>query len=140
MQCMDCPNMITDGTSHRCPTCKAAKLTRDRARHKRAAKRNYRLKHPAKPTSIKLPNSKTARQHMRIREYLDSFKINKPCTDCDHKFPPVCMDFHHRDPKSKDINLSSARTKSSIEAEIPKCDLLCACCHRLRHQSQDKLV
>jgi hypothetical protein len=140
MQCIDCPTIIPDGMSHRCPTCKLAKLTRDKARHARATKRNYRLKHPIQIEPVKLPGSVLSRKRARVREYLDSVKTDKPCADCQRTFPPICMDFHHRDPKSKDVKLSTAYTVTQAKAEIPKCDLLCACCHRLRHQSQGKLI
>lgn len=61
---------------------------------------------------------------------------NEPCADCGGKFPAVCMDWHHRDPATKDRTFH--RMTSGLErfhAEIAKCDLLCANCHRIRHYS-----
>jgi hypothetical protein len=54
--------------------------------------------------------------------------------DCGNTFPPVCMDFDHRDADSKSFNIAS-RIQLSIEklaAEIAKCDLVCSNCHRIR--------
>lgn len=57
-----------------------------------------------------------------------------PCADCKRKFPPVCMDFDHRENEVKLFNISSSchRAKNFILAEIAKCDVVCACCHRIR--------
>ena len=56
-----------------------------------------------------------------------------PCTDCGKRFPPECMDFHHVDRKS--FNIGTDRTQHSWEAilaEVKKCIVVCACCHRIR--------
>ena len=64
---------------------------------------------------------------------IDEIK-QQPCMDCGNTFPTECMDFDHRDPSLKEFDLSRARWKKweEIEAEIAKCDLVCACCHRTR--------
>jgi len=43
------------------------------------------------------------------------------------------MDFHHRDPSTKSFSVSQTRHYSLAVtlAEIEKCDLYCANCHRL---------
>ena len=45
------------------------------------------------------------------------------------------FDFHHRDPKEKDVNFAKIKYQKweVIQKEIDKCDLLCANCHRLEH-------
>jgi transposase len=50
------------------------------------------------------------------------------------------LDAHHRDPSQKLFNISS-RTKDKVtveqlEAELAKCDCLCAYCHRVKHFEQ----
>jgi hypothetical protein len=56
-----------------------------------------------------------------------------PCMDCGRKFPPVAMDFDHVR-EEKHFNISMARDKPAyaILEELKKCDLICACCHRVR--------
>ena len=77
------------------------------------------------------------------KEYIDS-KRNVPCADCGQSFPIVCMDFHHLDETTKNPQLVKKRTKSlkeymcrysyaNIDAELNKCVVLCANCHRVRH-------
>jgi hypothetical protein len=61
----------------------------------------------------------------------------KPCLDCGNKFPVVCMDFDHRDPATKNPRLLTGMgvmqlTHAEIREELPKCDLVCANCHRIR--------
>jgi hypothetical protein len=57
-----------------------------------------------------------------------------PCLDCNECFPPECMDFDHRDPKTKRMNIAAliGCRLDKILAEIAKCDLICANCHRIR--------
>ena len=67
-------------------------------------------------------------------------KGNK-CQDCNIESTDenyVIFDFHHRDPSSKEASWNKIRLwgKARREAEIDKCDLLCANCHRLRHRNE----
>jgi len=59
----------------------------------------------------------------------------RPCMDCGNQYHAVAMDLHHRDPTEKDSLVSQmmGRPVAVIRAEIAKCDVLCAVCHRLRH-------
>jgi hypothetical protein len=50
-----------------------------------------------------------------------------------------CLEFHHRDPNEKEKAISWAMWhwgKKRILAEIAKCDVLCANCHRDFHYKQ----
>jgi hypothetical protein len=65
----------------------------------------------------------------------------KPCLDCGNNYPPCVMDFDHRDPSTK-VNTISTMVKTyvpwpKILEEIDKCDLVCACCHRVRTHKGD---
>ena len=56
------------------------------------------------------------------------------CGDCGYSGYVGALDFHHRDPSSKEFALSASHgTLAELSAEAAKCDLLCAICHRLRH-------
>lgn len=50
-----------------------------------------------------------------------------------------CLEFHHRDPKTKYKGIAvMVRNGSSIEKillEIAKCDVLCANCHKIHHNN-----
>lgn len=62
---------------------------------------------------------------------------SKPCTDCGKTFDPVCMDFDHRPGEVKVGQVSQFRhNEAAFYAEVAKCDLVCACCHRLRGKNR----
>lgn len=74
------------------------------------------------------------RTRSRLKVLLHESK-DVPCMDCGQKFPPCVMDFDHRDPDTKLFNVSQMMTGGSIvrmRAEIAKCDVVCANCHRIR--------
>ncbi len=60
----------------------------------------------------------------------------RPCTDCKGVFPPECMEFDHRSGVEKSANIADMPkryySKRLLAAELEKCDLVCANCHRIR--------
>lgn len=73
----------------------------------------------------------------RNRDLINKLKSG-PCMDCGNKFPAVCMDFDHRDPsqKTRGVTAMTGQTEEAILAEVAKCDLVCANCHRIRTAKQ----
>lgn len=54
------------------------------------------------------------------------------CQDCG-EVDPVVLEFDHRDDKIMDVStMIGSRSWSVIQAEIAKCDVVCANCHRRR--------
>jgi hypothetical protein len=83
---------------------------------------------------IKRVRADTVRRRNRLAEWINEFK-HQPCADCGGDFPPYLMDFDHvRGQKLGDICGMRARTVSrdTIRAEIDKCQVVCATCHRAR--------
>lgn len=67
----------------------------------------------------------------RVRELKDG----KPCTDCKVAWPYYVLQFDHvRGPKLGNVAemVGAALSWASIEAEIAKCELVCANCHAAR--------
>ena len=58
------------------------------------------------------------------------------CSKCKQVFDPVCYDLHHVDPSQKEFTIGENMLvgKDRFEAEVNKCILLCANCHRLEHK------
>jgi len=57
------------------------------------------------------------------------------CVDCGVKYPPYVMDFDHvRGEKIKDVSdmIQKHTPMSELHAEIAKCEVVCANCHRIR--------
>ncbi len=59
-----------------------------------------------------------------------------PCVDCDYLFPIACMDLDHCYGEKVDsvstLAGDSKTTVEELEAEIAKCEPVCATCHRIR--------
>lgn len=72
----------------------------------------------------------------RAARWLKELKSRLSCVRC-REAHPACLQFHHRNPSDKKADLSTATregwTIKRIEAEIVKCDVLCANCHLKEH-------
>jgi hypothetical protein len=76
----------------------------------------------------------------RLKEnnaFVAAYLACHPCVDCGHDDVDV-LEFDHRDPKDKSFNISKRRgeTLKALEAEVAKCDIRCANCHRKRHAAE----
>lgn len=67
----------------------------------------------------------------RKQAWLNGLK-DKPCKDCKRRYPPECMDFDHVKGKRGGIGTMAGLRREVILAEIKKCELVCANCHRIR--------
>jgi hypothetical protein len=81
---------------------------------------------------LKLQNERVERNRRAIRE-----AKNVPCADCGRRYPHYVMDFDHRPGEKKCFNVSVAAGQPRLSwqrmlAEIAKCDVVCANCHRER--------
>ena len=71
------------------------------------------------------------------REMVSRLKLEMGCSRCGYREHPAALDFHHRDPRGKTATISKLASwergdpEQSITAEIEKCVLLCANCHRI---------
>lgn len=72
-----------------------------------------------------------------IREYLDT----RSCIDCGEK-DPIVLEFDHRVPEEKfkpvSVMISGHYSWKRVLAEIEKCDVRCANCHRRKTYMQFK--
>src|SRR3989338_5625392 len=65
------------------------------------------------------------------------------CIKCRYSKYPEVLEFHHKDPSTKEFNLGLnglTRSWERTKKEIEKCDLLCANCHRERHVDERRNV
>jgi hypothetical protein len=79
----------------------------------------------------------------KTRSTKDNFLLDakrKPCMDCGNVFIPDVLEFDHREPHLKEFTISKAKGEklSRLQAEIAKCDLVCANCHRVRESRRRK--
>jgi hypothetical protein len=76
----------------------------------------------------------------RNKAHIEAYKRSHPCIKCGEP-DPIVLDFHHRNPKEKELRVSSmvwSHKIEAIDAEIAKCDVLCANCHRREHYRQEQ--
>jgi hypothetical protein len=87
----------------------------------------------AHPIAARISNRRQYNKHTALmRQVLRDLKAN-PCEDCHQSFPPCVMDFDHiRGKKRRNIGQLLKNSLGVLLAEIEKCELVCANCHRIR--------
>ena len=112
--CMDCQSKLLVGKNWSAHACKMGQYLCRRCNNDRSV----RLKKSRKRDAI---------------EYLGG-----KCSKCNGVFHEACYDFHHRDPKQKDVNPAQlfGNKWETLKKEIDKCVLLCSNCHRVTHVMQ----
>lgn len=69
---------------------------------------------------------------LEFQSWIDVLR-DSPCVDCGETFPPEAMDFDHVwGEKVKEIGQMWCYSRDRVLAEIEKCELVCANCHRER--------
>lgn len=67
------------------------------------------------------------------RAFLWDLKLISGCSDCGYLGHGAALDFDHvRGDKLFDLSKAVGRSRDNIEAEVAKCDIVCANCHRIR--------
>jgi hypothetical protein len=90
-------------------------------------KRRYRQAHPY---------VYTGELRARNRAFVNDEKMRRGCSECGYRGHPAALDLHHRDPGTKTTDISDiigSAGIAKIRAEMAKCDVLCANCHRTLH-------
>jgi len=81
------------------------------------------------------------RRKNEIRNWFIDYKSKLKCSKCreDH---PATLDFHHKNSKEKEFNVTFMSyfgySIERIKKEIAKCIILCANCHRKLHYEENK--
>jgi hypothetical protein len=94
----------------------------------------------ANAAKIKIAQRRAYKKYRETWIEIAASVIDLKCSCGEDRF--VCLDFHHLDPSLKCFSISQvmgkwATTKIHIEqflAEVEKCIVLCANCHRVLHQ------
>lgn len=108
------PEEMFDEGRHQCKDCR------------KVYRKQRRKLHP------EIHTAQSIRRQKRQGDWLLSLK--KPCIICGEQ-EPVCIDFHHIDPSSKEFTIGKHRSRSKewLTQEIAKCVCVCANCHRKIH-------
>jgi predicted nucleic acid-binding Zn-ribbon protein len=101
--------------------------TRTRVRN---GESSWAKKRAANPTKAAL---KIARARSRGWAFLSGIKIARGCSDCGYREHSEALDFDHvRGAKEFAISQRVYYSIAKLEAEIAKCEVVCANCHRIR--------
>ena len=110
-----------DGLQDRCRECSRAWYLANREEH------------------IRNVGARTARMRRTYRQRIGEYLRDHPCIDCGET-DLACLDFDHRDRATKAGGVGQLAGQlvawSRVEAEIAKCDVRCANCHRRRTARQ----
>lgn len=100
-------------------------LNKETARKKWRSRPENRVK--LKPSRKRAAKTYRAKNIAWLREYKQTLQ----CQNCGET-DSLCLDFHHRDPKTKLFNVRDGvnRGIKKMLEEIAKCDVLCCNCHR----------
>jgi hypothetical protein len=76
----------------------------------------------------------------KLIEWYREYKSTLKCSKCPENHPS-CIQFHHLDPKKKDITISEAFkhhgwSKERFLKEVDKCIVVCANCHAKIHYDE----
>ena len=85
----------------------------------------------AKEKHLENVHERKRRVRDEAREYVWNYLLSHPCIQCGES-NPVVLEFHHREGKDKAVSemVAGGYPIHKIQAEINKCDVLCANCHR----------
>lgn len=88
-----------------------------------------------KPCMIARHGEKKRKRARELRAYVQAIKVERGCADCGYNANPVALDFDHL-PGAIKVDrlavLSCSNALHVIHAEIDKCEVVCANCHRIR--------
>ena len=122
--------MMSSKTKKKCPKCKKKKSESEYyVRKERTG--NARLSSYCKKCTCQ----ERIERGRKFKQKCVDYKGGE-CERCGYNKSNCALDFHHKDPNEKDFGIGKQRrTKfdEKIMAELDKCMLLCANCHREKH-------
>lgn len=91
----------------------------------------WRLRRLEKPGYKERINKVANLRAIKIRRWLDKYKLLKGCVDCGYKERAVALEFDHVNGE-KEFNVCNAKSIGQAKKEIEKCEVVCANCHAIR--------
>jgi len=104
-------------------------------RHRRNRAIRYRAKYRFDIFHLAKRREQAKKAYQRRFQWFKSYTSGLVCSRCGES-DGSCLDFHHIDPYQKLFNVSAIgykKSKNTVMAEIAKCAVLCANCHRKLH-------
>lgn len=102
----------------------------------------HRKRHDRRPAMVKKADtddgtvSTDLTKEERLQLWAFDYRRDSGCLRCSEG-SPVCLQFHHPDPDDKEASVSAmiadSYAESAVRAEVDRCVVLCANCHRREH-------
>ena len=72
------------------------------------------------------------RRYAQRKAWMNTIKLDRGCDVCGYRTSPAALDWDHLPGQIKSFQISQAwsRSEKALLAEIAKCRLVCANCHR----------
>ena len=96
-----------------------------------------------KPCFTARHRSKSSERQRALLVRIQKIKVERGCADCGYNANPVALDFDHLPGTVKNFRIASMAAGNKwelIEAEIAKCEVVCANCHRIRTADRRSLL
>ena len=88
-----------------------------------------------KPCIVARHGVKRSQRQRALLARIQQIKVERGCVDCGYNTHAVALDFDHMPGHVKNFRIATMSGGNSwplIEAEIAKCEVVCANCHRIR--------
>lgn len=138
--CTQCRKPVED-SKKMCRSCLDKSLKRRKECHDKyrvresVYQKQYYRDHPKKKINSEIYRM---RRFSEWRKYFESIGMDK-CVVCGYSRCSTALEFHHLNPNGKEINISALtyyKISEERKAEISKCIMLCANCHREHHANE----
>lgn len=135
--CSRCPAALPEGRADcYCVVCRKSYNAEWENKTKSGAKRKQKWRMQG-PENRAIESARRRDEQAKFLARIRLIKFERPCYDCGNFFRPECMDFDHvSGEKLFDLAAGASHSWDSVRLEIDKCDLVCACCHRIRTQQR----
>lgn len=88
-----------------------------------------------KPCIVARYSEGKKRRQRQLLAYIQEIKLQRGCADCGYREHVEALDFDHmpgHEKEHKIATLAAGARREKIDAEIAKCEVVCANCHRVR--------
>jgi hypothetical protein len=78
-------------------------------------------------------------RRLEHRARLNAIKLDRGCIDCGYRRHPAALEFDHLPGFEKSFTIGNIRAAwERVEAEIAKCEVVCANCHAIRTEERKR--
>jgi hypothetical protein len=94
--------------------------------------------HAHRDVELKRRRLRTQKHRRFVAHIISEIKLILGCESCGYGKDAHALDFHHRNREEKEFDIASYSSKRLLRvlAEIEKCGVMCANCHRIHTRNE----